>query len=89
MRTTQSLGLTGVASGGDVLSRESATRFADQDAGDQNSASFSWARALSRGERWPRADHDNPERDDHERDNPERARVSWPVAQPITNLRRI
>ena len=38
MRTTQSLGLTGVALRGDVLSRESASRLGDQDAGMARSA---------------------------------------------------
>src|SRR5262245_33738575 len=39
----------------------------------QNSAPFAWARALSRRERSPRADHDDPGRDNSERDNPGRA----------------
>ena len=63
MRTTQSLGLTGVALRGDVLSRESASRLGGPGRRyGQIRASFAWARALSRRERCPRADHDDPER---------------------------
>ncbi len=57
MRTTQSLGLTGVGLRGDVLSRESAIRFGgSRRRNGQIRASSAWARALSRRERCARAE---------------------------------
>jgi hypothetical protein len=82
MRTTQSLGLTGVALRGDVLSRESATRLGGPSRRyGQIRGSFAWARALSRRERCARADHDDPERD-----NPGRAAAIF--AAKSVGLRR-
>src|SRR4029453_8182032 len=63
MRTTQSLGLTGVASGETFFQGKAPRASGAATPDGQNSATFAWARALSRRERCSRADHhDDPQR---------------------------